>query len=705
MQLVSRSFSIYLNNVYNYQTCITRWGNIFRNTLDTLRDNQYIGLDFNSYPYYPNNYKYINDISKYNSLKIDNSSTDAVKTLVDQIPSEGINLKYKLDKYPISLSKLKFESDFQTTYFTSIDELYPSKYFLNNNEYVEYDNLLYEILGTEFSSAISNSEITFTQLYTLFHYFIHIFPKLSNLTLQITNRIVNTNSFSNSLLRSSFEGSITDLNTNNVISTDIINIISNTTYLMLKSSNLIKTNLHNVVNLTLPELSNKFTNYLEDININHSVEVSKSIINTLQHSIATKVIFDSVQPNSNFFQITYDTDNEDVIISGFIKHIKHYNIRSYMYLAYIYKFFPFKFLNVLSEITKLYIESVIITPDLIYLSEKEIEDKLESTLSDEFLNYTTLENYISTNLLDFNSNLALKDWISEKQPVQFGCYLYLIDLLDKFIESSQFQSYIEYLLHSIREYLLTNGYISNTFVWYKHTDEIKLYFKTLFRTSIIDKSFVNTSNPTEQSLFSTQLYDSYSTVISMLSNSSQQVVDQFTGTGFTRHFVTTHQFSNIPIITIDGVIVTNFNHDGVNKFISFNRDSIPLLNSVILVTYDMKYQVNINNNVNYLKHLAVEAMDDPALLASTHNMIKNIYLSVVTKQTFFNILDYYSYEAGISPPPVNEGQIYNLLDQPIFDSYGQPIVISNILPPVDKQLYTLLSQPIIDTYNQPVCVL
>jgi len=80
-------------------------------------------------------------------------------------------------------------------------------------------------------------------------------------------------------------------------------------------------------------------------------------------------------------------------------------------------------------------------------------------------------------------NVGLNYNISE-----FGCFMYYDYVLNIFLNSTYFNTFVKDLTETIFVYLRNSGHISYTFDWFEYHEVIKIYFKTYLRWKLLDKS-------------------------------------------------------------------------------------------------------------------------------------------------------------------------------------------------------------------------
>jgi len=84
-------------------------------------------------------------------------------------------------------------------------------------------------------------------------------------------------------------------------------------------------------------------------------------------------------------------------------------------------------------------------------------------------------------------NIGLNYNISE-----FGCFMYYDYVLDIFLNSTYFNTFVEDLVETIFIYLRDSGHVFYKFDWFEYHEVVKIYFKTYLRWKLLDKSTLYT---------------------------------------------------------------------------------------------------------------------------------------------------------------------------------------------------------------------
>jgi hypothetical protein len=233
------------------------------------------------------------------------------------------------------------------------------------------------------------------------------------------------------------------------------------------------------------------------------------------------------------------------IIRHFLNETNENNILSYMYLSYIYRYYPEKYINILSIILRKYVEDKIVKPSDSYINYDDVSkliDKISSSFNEllpghlisilEELEGDIWEEDESDNIdskyksylgriyqiieSNFNISFIYDNWI-ENEGSDFSTISYFISFFDEWIESDNFDKFLETLLFDVYTVLNKNGHVEYNFNWYQKIMTLKLYFKSLLRYSLTNKDlFSNISSQITEEFnnFNSEDFGYYSEILS-----------------------------------------------------------------------------------------------------------------------------------------------------------------------------------------------
>lgn len=503
MEIISRNLSIYFKNVYDFVSIMDRLGNMFNDTFNEIKDGTNVPVDFKikvqNYPKYPIDVKYIPNAGVYDISKIRESTTDSVSYLIDLINENAIDLKASFDLYPVTRQSLINDIKLQYTYFTSINDLYPrTKYFLNYNDYEEYDNLFYQLLGTSYHS--NHDDVEFAQQWVTFNFLVYMIPRISNFKTVFSQYILGNDVYTNEYVSNQFNNYVTDSTNLENISENLAKIISKNIYQMLNVSSatiaLIKTSIKSTIT---NELGITFDDTLTTLNQDPNIELVKIVSDCYLHTTSLNLLTLICQDNSvilspqgpTFIEEGTGISVEDDIINTYFGKFSLNSLKYYLYLTFLYKFWPIKFLNTINIICQRYTETEVMPSTDSYLTSTQITNYINRFRADNseynYYDFVTFTNLLTSQLNDTN----IETWCNTAQITKFSTMTYLFNVIDNFIDSDSFFDFIGSMLRNVNSVMKSNGFVDYDDNWYGSIDTIKLFFKSLFRSEFYSENFFN----------------------------------------------------------------------------------------------------------------------------------------------------------------------------------------------------------------------
>ncbi len=526
MSVFANSFSSYLNYTANYSSRLSFLESIFGDAFRAAKDPKFISVDFiNKLDQFPKFPYFMNIISGTNNIKIPfiyKTCLDNPKYLLESmLDSDIIYLKTNYDTIPNEIEDILRHSNFQYTYLSTVDQIYDMNTIYKTvslettyrNFFINMYSQKYSTVGKDYSAGFENSCMVNTQaISTLLQV---VLPTTCNLSDKLLRYILNFNSLKpgdigyfpgievQQLNKINFQQAFSIFITNNSLdmSGDIVELVTKSIYNYNKMSSNLRTNLINVVNPRLSELSQKFTDYLDSLPVfQPSFNLVSNFVDTLYYLSSvdlTSLCFADPyivnQENSNILAI-----EEDGNFRQYMEKIDSLNLQQYFFLVYIYKFWPMKFLNILQMALKEYIQDII----------KTVDEEDNSFTSTEYLEYMTRlyadpyapgdianpfrDAKISyDNLCIFLAGIFTRDYIWKveniKEVSRFICELHCIQLIDDFIASDYYINFVRDLLQDIFQYLRDNGHIDHLFNWYNNHEVVDIYLKIFLRYRIFSE--------------------------------------------------------------------------------------------------------------------------------------------------------------------------------------------------------------------------
>jgi len=642
MNVVSKNFSIYLNNVYNYNSILENWNESFKYIYEKIRNGNYISNNFkliNGDSKYPNSFKYIKEYKKYNINKIRESSLLSINDLMEMIKSENIGLKISADKIPNSEDELIFDVNLNRTYHTDLNELYNiSDYFFDLLNVREYFNPMFLLIGFPFENNITSSKKIQTSKISYFIpvyiFIVELLNLVTKVRKEIPYNIVDNSSFSiNSIYNDFIEFlnlySIEDIKQNNIIS---------------KSE--LKDDLEN--NILTNENRNIITDDNIDLNIEEKYILNDKIISKLMDTEENRVITtenkDVITLPSRMNKEVIAQDVSEIIIKNiynncfFSKDLKDKISYELIWIIgklpkYFSNFLIDKNINPSLNISELYTTSlfqVVAIKIMIYILNNF--NIIEQDQKDDALSLDRETQIISIFLNRVNS-FNLKHYLNisflyRENPMKF---LTVIPLLIK--------SFVEIDIMPITEKFLTE-------------------FDILASIRELDNdNFYNGINSSFEQYLNTELLINSSTEY----NVSKFVINLFFIDKMDQ-FIESKYFVDF----VNNILVTIFNYLNRNGFIdkTYNWygaiDGLKLYFKSLIRTYltngelfkkltsDLEFEViNILEqiDINFDKNLIVSNFrgfyNNNKNIQNVYNLIMNIYLGTVSKQISYDVLKYF----------------------------------------------------------------
>jgi hypothetical protein len=188
--------------------------------------------------------------------------------------------------------------------------------------------------------------------------------------------------------------------------------------------------------------------------------------------------------NEDIFNLGFIQTNaisEDSIFNKYLDEVSTTSVKSYLYLSYLYKFWPIKFLNITPIIISKYVEELIKPESSLAYSHKNLESILSFTLSDVNLKYNNLADYLNANI----DSSYLSNLVDEENVVSFSFFIYFTKTFDSFMNHKLYNDFTSELYKDIFLILRDNGHVDNLFNWNECQILFDLFFKTFIRSKIV----------------------------------------------------------------------------------------------------------------------------------------------------------------------------------------------------------------------------
>ena len=631
MSLLSENLGIYFGATYNYPEILSTFRNSFSLVYDVVKNNETINIDFkktfSDYPKYPDNFVYVSSLTNFNIQKIRECTLDSVDVLIDSIDDDVLTLKYILDRIPTSRDDLIYDINLQNTYFKTIQDLYdPNMLFLNYFNIQQYQNEFNKSLSIPINNVVSQHN--YLQQFMFIFGLVQTLPKLMNFRRQYSDYVISRQVISEQTSIDSFTDHID--NSMSDIADHLSEICLRHVYSMVEVSDSLKQLSVNSISKTSDELKQQFESFLQVLPIDPILEIPKLHHNALTHAMAIELssdIFDNETIINNNVVIGLQ-NNLDSILEKYLSVVDEYNIKSHSYLLYLYKFYPIKFINILSIIIRDYTESIVIPSSENYLTSNEISTALYDFCYNK-IDFTKLSIYLENNL----TNETVQQISDKYQVYDFTIILYYLRIMEYFLESKNFQEYIQYVLKTLFDDLFDAGYIDRSFNYRRGYELVHLYFVAHFKNAISSK------------LLFGDMCDAFKTSIdSCLTNNFDLIIDEVpTGAfdGMNTTFLTAYQFdSNSLEVYIDDVLVdsSQYNISEIYHNVTF---LVPPTGTKITTTYIPKYNISYTTDSYLLERYFKDLTQSRSMVQNILQFTQNMCLTTINKQIFLNILNYF----------------------------------------------------------------
>jgi hypothetical protein len=501
MSILSEGYSSYMSHFHKLQQRITTLNAAFNHVFNLAKDGIFIDCNLeekmDEYPKYPCIYRYVNRTNIYDLLKIHHVSLDTVDRLLDYVTSKNaLEIKTNIDNIPNDLTKIRNDIFLQYTFFSDVNDIFRLKQHFHD----------YSFLKTKYNYSNALSDPLYNDSHVN-HSFIHLFLYDFIFRQQLKN---NAN-FSNSLNVYCMENEIfsrtsivdefkTFIDTNkSTFLINIVNIIAQSLYKMSNTDDNLVNDIVNNIDSNIDTLKNAFESFMSESSVLPSSEISQYCLNSLYLTFGSKTI-DVLFDNDTIFNQSYIQSiatDEDLVFNNFMNDVSSTNLKSYLYLTYLYKFWPIKFLNIYPIVMEKYVEDVIKPDSILAYSQKNLESILIQYISQSNVNYTELTNYFTSTV----DNAYLHTLAQDEHVVKFGSFIYFIKLIDEFMSSTVYEDFVDNVYYDVFIILRDKGYIDHNFNWCKCKELFNLFFKSFIRSNISNNTIFENVSAEYETIF------------------------------------------------------------------------------------------------------------------------------------------------------------------------------------------------------------
>lgn len=514
---LNAAFSLYLQNIFSFDKCLTDKNLVFKDTIEKINNKNLLDYNFLNnyklYPKYPIDFKPIINLYKYNLLKIYDSYDSKNDYLFASITDTDIlNLKLKLDKIPTK--NIKEDLGIQTIFFEDLntDVLDTDRILIPIRSDSSHDHYLFKMFGNIVSNQISKASLTtsyvlYTMLSVNFKSVLELFGKMQTITADYSDSV-------NSDYVKSFSNYV-DTNIES-LSTEISNFLLSYTYQISNPSGNFYTDIKNIIADKLKYFKTRYSLNIKKQNA-LTLNSVKQIVNMLYMKLAEYYVhyfINDVGINSTTDSIVNaETDllllNSEVDKYNYILENKYTpeSIRYYLYLTYMYKNYPQKFLNSLQLVLQYYTENELRKIDDALFTENITDDTLykeftvaeimanivkllgtqTGSLPESGLKLSVICNKLNTTL----DNTLLLKLLKDNQTISYGFRSLMAEHLESYCEDSntnEFDIIINDLFDSVFDYLKSSVQIKYNFDYYYNKKLLKWYFRSLLRRDLLNNT-------------------------------------------------------------------------------------------------------------------------------------------------------------------------------------------------------------------------
>ena len=434
MSTFADGYSRYLTTYFNYTYRYNAFRKYFRNSIISLTEPKFMSktlIDsmgvFPKYPYYLNTFTHTNSIDL---VKIYNSSMDNTSNLMESMVGNSELAKKELyDSIPSSLDNFLAEINFQFAYISTPTDLYDYKMIIKSfiSEYL-YRNFFSDLYSPFFYSVDQNEGQTAGLETKSFQYQYMLYGSLYgpiSTSHNIYSKFLMYLSYVNlnfspeyridqPAMLTGFQTFVNNYSTD--MSIDLAGIIGKSIYDYQNVSKIMKQDLIDVISSKISDSGSGFYNSFDSFytpikTLNPVKFITDSIVQQLNSLISIDIITniydddDIIDQDKTTLQVT----NEDDSYLLFMEKIDEAQLKNYLFLCFLYKFWPIKFLNVLQLSVKEYVENLIKTPvDYMFDQEtygqvfqtfvKDVSDEEDGINLGGCINYSNLATFLETHI-------------------------------------------------------------------------------------------------------------------------------------------------------------------------------------------------------------------------------------------------------------------------------------------------------------------
>ena len=499
--VLNNTFWFYLFSLLDFENRLKVKNNEFAEIIKEIDEKDYLDYDFldsyGNYPKYPNDFRPIVNLNKYNILEIYNAYSSTNDFLLASINNENIlNYKNTLDTIPIT--KISNDVRVQTIFFQDMyngiletDQVINPFFSTSRNSYI------FKQFGYQLPSSESN--FSFIAAYALYQF---LFTNMKSI-LDMYNKVqVYALPYMDAVNYTYQESLDKYIDSNlDILTKQISEFVLNYVYKITLPTGEFFNNVQEIVKKNIDgKLRTSIKNYLRNqdtIVLSNVKAISQGVYSKLSEILIQDLI--NYTEGSSISEVINEELNDHLIkveIEKFNKRLSNYtenNFKPYSYLIFMYNRTPLKFLNVLQLVLKFYTEHEIKLIDDYDFTEIELRSYFNTLFkkSSNSINYDNIIPLLSQSITtDLISSILIDDYtLSYMFRANMAYYI------DTFFESANYDEVINSILDDVFKYLKNDLQISYKYDYYENRLLIELFLRSLLRRDILNgKMFVDREN-------------------------------------------------------------------------------------------------------------------------------------------------------------------------------------------------------------------
>ena len=486
MSNLSHAYASYMSHFHKYQPRLNTLSTAFNHVYDLIKEGQFIDCGLNDkvfdYPKYPCIYQFFDKSSQFDLWKIHNCALDTVDVLKDYITNkDALALRVRLDKIPDDIIKIRNDIYLQYTFFSSVNDLFHLKQHFHDyselKKVINYYNSLDEL---PYNPNMLEGDTSFVHTFLFDFLFRQHLRNSVNVGGKLSIYCIDNDVFSKDDIKSTFTNFI-DNNKNEFFNTSS-KIILQSLYSMSRLDDVVIDESINAVSHNIDKLKDSFNIYVDNFIGYPTGEIIQYILNSFYLIFGSRMIsnlHNSDIFDQGFLQSTSYAENK--IFDEFMNNVSSTSIQNYLFVSYLYKFWPIKYVNILPIIMSKYSEDIIKPETSLAFSRSSLESLFSYCLSDSKVDYDGLVDYFQTNI----DNAYLSNMANEEGVVEFAFFLYFTKLFDDFMDSDAYNEFVKEVYNDMFIMLRNEGYVENTFNWCTCQILFNLFFKSFIRSQLV----------------------------------------------------------------------------------------------------------------------------------------------------------------------------------------------------------------------------